>query len=189
MSNHLPPRYLTVHASATYPSMDIGRKEINQWHLDRGWNGIGYHFVIRRDGTVETGRPAHQVGAHVGNANTGNIGICMAGGLKEGYKNKPEDNFTPEQYTALTELLTELHERWPNAQLKGHNDFPGYASRGCPCFNQHVYFSWLKAAWDSSSKPTDWMDNSKYDWHKSSLLAWEVPDNFLDEVDTGGIKE
>lgn len=188
---HLPPKYITVHASATYPSMEhVDVDWIRNVHVNQfGWSDVGYHFVIKRDGTVQTGRPAHRVGAHVGNNNTGNIGVCMAGGLKEGTKNTAEDNFTDAQYTALNKLLTELHERWPSAQLMGHNDFPEYESRGCPCFNQHVYFSWLKAAWKSLSKPYDWWDHSQYDWHRSSLQAWDYPDNFLDEVDTGGIKE
>jgi len=186
---HLPPRFLTVHASATYPSMDIGKTEIDQWHRDRGWNGIGYHFVIRRDGTVETGRPVHRVGAHVGNHNTGNIGICMVGGLKQGTKNTPEDNYTSDQWTALNQLLTELHERWPDAKLMGHNDFRGHETRGCPCFNQKIYFAWLHTAWQSKARPSDWSDYSKYNWHNSSLLSWEVPTHFYDEIDIGGLKD
>jgi len=46
-------RYITIHAAATTPSMDIGVKEIREWHLARGWRDVGYHFVIRRDGTLE----------------------------------------------------------------------------------------------------------------------------------------
>ena len=47
---------IIIHCSATKPSMDIGVKEINEWHLQRGWSGIGYHYVIRRNGDLETGR-------------------------------------------------------------------------------------------------------------------------------------
>ena len=57
-------RYLVVHCAATPPEMDIGAKEIDLWHRQRGWSGIGYHFVIRRDGRVEAGRPLDRPGAH-----------------------------------------------------------------------------------------------------------------------------
>ena len=187
MSN-LPPRLITVHAAATYPSMDIGVSEIRQWHLDRGWNDIGYHYVIRRDGTLEHGRPVNIIGAHVGNNNTKNIGICMAGGLKEGHSNTPEDNFTDKQYTQLTKLLIELVDKYPSVELKGHNDFPGYESRGCPCFNQHAYFRWFRLASKVMYKPDDWFNNAKYDWHEIDPEAWNIPKTFYDEVVKGSVK-
>ena len=168
MANNTPPNFLTVHAAATYPSMDIGVKEITQWHLDRNWNTIGYHYVIRRDGTIEQGRPEHIVGAHVGNNNTKNIGICMAGGLKQGTK-QPEDNFTDAQYASLTRLLTELHSRYPNAQIRGHNEFKGYESRGCPCFRIDLYREWITSAWKSLFLPDDWYS---YDWKKGFDEDW-----------------
>jgi len=180
---HLPPTYITVHAAATYPSMDIGVKDIQQWHLDRGWSDIGYHWVIRRDGTLERGRPEYRVGAHVGSNNTGNIGICMAGGLKEGTKDTPEDNFTKEQYTTLTKFLTKKIKEYPGVKLMGHNDFSRYTKRGCPCFNQHVYFDWLRASMNALYKPHDWYDQFKFDWHRSSPDAWNIPDNFYEAVD------
>lgn len=178
MSN-LPPRYITVHASATFPSMDIGVATIRKWHLDRGWNDVGYHYVIRRDGTVEKGREDHVMGAQVGSHNSHNIGICMAGGLKEGTQ-QAEDNFTDQQYSALTELITELHEEWLDAKLMGHNDFSGYHSRGCPCFNQHAYFEWLEYAWEADYKPDNWTDHSVHSWKNGivSISGWKTPPNF-----------
>lgn len=185
MSNY-PIKKLVIHASATYPSMDVDINWIRDIHVNQNhWSDVGYHYFIRRDGIVEKGRPENIKGAHVGGGgNSNSLGICMAGGLKEG-TNVPEDNFTDKQYTTLTGLLTRLHEQYPDAKLMGHNDFPNYASRGCPCFNQHVYFDWLKQAWKAMHKPADWYKHSKYDWHDHDADAWNIPETFMDEVDTG----
>jgi N-acetylmuramoyl-L-alanine amidase len=71
--------HLIVHYSDTPDHMDIGRKEINRWHVERGWSGVGYHYIIRRDGTIETGRPIEQVGAHARGHNMASVGICWVG--------------------------------------------------------------------------------------------------------------
>ena len=55
---------IVIHCSDTYARMDIGVNEIRQWHLQRGFNDIGYHYVIRRDGAIEQGRPIEKPGAH-----------------------------------------------------------------------------------------------------------------------------
>lgn len=179
---HLPPKYITVHAAATYPSMDTDVEDVRQWHLHRGWSDIGYNFFIKRDGTLQEGRPIHRVGAHVGGNNTGNLSICMAGGLKEGTDNTPEDNFTKEQFTTLTKKLVEMINEYQGVELMGHNDFDGYEDRGCPCFNQHVYFKWLRSSMKALYKPDDWYDQSKFDWHSFSPDAWKVPEQFMDAV-------
>ena len=54
---------IVIHCSDTYARMDIGVNEIRQWHLQRGFNDIGYHYVIRRDGAIEQGRPIEKPGA------------------------------------------------------------------------------------------------------------------------------
>lgn len=120
--------------------MDIGRKEIDQWHRKRGWLKIGYHFVIRRDGTVEKGRDIEEVGAHVLNHNSNTVGVCLVGGLNENMK--PEANFTPEQYAALEVLLFQLLVLYPDAQIKGHDHFD--KGRACPTFDAE---DWWKQRW------------------------------------------
>lgn len=55
--------------------------EIRRWHLELGFRDIGYHYIIKRDGIVETGHPEHVTGAHVGGHNVGNIGTCIVGGV------------------------------------------------------------------------------------------------------------
>lgn len=76
------PEYIVWHTAAD--SRDSGRRdtsanEIDAWHRQRGWDGIGYHFVVRRNGTIELGRPLWATGAHVKGLNTRSVGICFSG--------------------------------------------------------------------------------------------------------------
>ena len=120
-----------IHCADTYATMDIGVKEIDAWHRKRGWTGIGYHYVIRRNGIVETGRQENIIGAHAEGFNSNSIGICYAGG--KGTDGRPEDNRTPTQKESLLKLIAELHAKYPGAKVVGHHDLnPGKA---CPCFN------------------------------------------------------
>ena len=99
---------IIVHSSATRAGYDIGRDEIHGWHKARGFVAIGYHFVIRRDGSIEKGRDIACVGAHAKGHNLDSIGICMVGGLSE--DNDAEDNFLMPQYDALLSLIDWLQE-------------------------------------------------------------------------------
>lgn len=124
--------YIAVHCAATPPSFNGGRAEIDRWHRAKGWLMIGYHFVIRRDGKVEIGRPVEAIGAHVEGYNSVSVGICLVGGVSA--SGKSEDNFTAPQWAALAELLIELKKQYPNATIQGHRDFPKVA-KDCPCFD------------------------------------------------------
>lgn len=125
---------IAVHASATPPSMDIGAADIRRWHLKRGWLDIGYHYVIRRDGTLEEGRDLNTPGAHVSGHNHSSIGICMVGGTSEESQDIAEANYTFAQYKCLMSLLDYLSGHFPKATIQGHRDFPG-VSKECPSFN------------------------------------------------------
>jgi N-acetylmuramoyl-L-alanine amidase len=153
MSNLFTPRkrttHLVIHCAATKPSLDIGAKEIRQWHKQKGWIDIGYHFVIRRDGRIETGRPVDVVGAHVEGHNSTSVGICLVGGVSQADANVPEDNFTGAQYVALAGLLKELIVKYPNCTIKGHRDFPG-VKKACPSFDV--------AAWLAETFPDGTID-------------------------------
>lgn len=105
---------------------------IDRWHRAKGWLKIGYHYVIKRDGTVEKGRDIKEVGAHVENHNTGNIGICMAGGTDKCAR--PENNFTDDQFHSLAVLLQDLKKQFPEAKVLGHRDWPG-VKKACPSFD------------------------------------------------------
>jgi len=126
---------IIIHCSATKPSMDIDAETIDDWHKKRGWSGIGYHFVIKRDGTLEHGRDIEKTGAHCKGHNKNTIGICMVGGVSENNVKIAEDNFTPEQWYTLESLVENLV--WKDyveggAYIKGHNEF---ASKACPSFD------------------------------------------------------
>ena len=136
-------QYLAVHCSATKPSQMIGASEINQWHLQRGWAGIGYHFVIRRDPNmlgsyIEFGRSMAERGAHVKGYNSYSLGICMVGGIDD--FGNPQANFSDQQYTALYYTLKFLQGLYPNAVVQGHRDFPNVA-KACPCFDVPQWWS------------------------------------------------
>lgn len=124
--------YIVIHCAATPPKADIGRKEIDQWHRDKGWAGIGYHYVIRRNGELEIGRAEDAVGAHVENHNSNSVAICMVGGIDT--SGAPDNNFTREQWDTLPNIVARLRERYPNAKVLGHRDFKGVA-KACPSFD------------------------------------------------------
>lgn len=133
---------IVIHCSATKPRQDIGLKEIKVWHTAKppkgqGWSDIGYHFVIRRDGTRELGRSLDRSGSHVKNHNARTIGICLVGGLDE--KGKSQNNFTGPQFGELERLVRELLEQFPGAEVLGHRDFAGVA-KDCPCFDVREWF-------------------------------------------------
>lgn len=119
-----------IHCADTYSSMDIGVKEIDKWHKAKGWIGVGYHYVIRRNGVIETGRSEEIKGAHAEGFNANSIGICYAGG--KGSDGKPEDNRTPKQKESLRKLISELHLKYPGAKVVGHHDLNPL--KACPCF-------------------------------------------------------
>ncbi|WEM05510.1 amidase [Ralstonia phage BOESR1] len=125
-------KYIVVHCADSKPSMDIGAAEIDRWHRARGWACIGYNRVIKRDGTIEQGRPDDQIGAHVEGYNSVSIGICLVGGLKQDGSG-PENNFTVAQMNSLKVLLVELRKRYPKAIILGHYEFPG-VKKTCPNF-------------------------------------------------------
>lgn len=137
-------RYLVVHCAATPPSRDIGVSEIRVMHKQRNFADIGYHYVIRRDGRVEKGRPDNVAGAHVSGFNSISLGVCLVGGVDA--KGKPEDNYTPAQFAALEQLLVTLKGSYPSAQILGHRDLspdkngdgkisPNEWLKACPCFD------------------------------------------------------
>ena len=133
--------FIAIHCAATKPSANIGAADIDRWHRAQGWRCIGYHFVIRRDGTVEEGRDVEVIGAHVEGYNSNSVGICLVGGVSEKDVNIPENNFTPAQFAALKKLLLELREKYPTAHIQGHRDFPG-VKKACPSF---AVSGWLKS--------------------------------------------
>ena len=129
---------IIVHCSATPESMDVGTEEIRRWHKERGWNDIGYHDVIRRDGTLEKGRDISIAGAHAKGHNFSSIGVCLIGGVDG--NGKGEDNFAIIQKQNLRVYLDFMALRFPNAEILGHRDIEG-VKKECPCFNVREWYN------------------------------------------------
>ena len=125
---------IIVHCSATREGQHVTVQQIRQWHQQRNFADIGYHYVIYLDGTVHKGRPIEKPGAHCKGHNAHSIGICYVGGLDR--QGKPKDTRTPAQKAALLSLLKELKKQYPKATIHGHCEF---ANKACPCFNCSEY--------------------------------------------------
>tara|TARA_R110002110_G_scaffold101193_3_gene257263 strand:+ start:180 stop:614 length:435 start_codon:yes stop_codon:yes gene_type:complete len=122
-----------VHHSAS-SQKSTTRDMIHQWHLDRGWTGVGYHYVIEADGSMMMGRPFDTVGAHVKNHNRHSIGICVVGNYET------EDlAMTPGQEQSLTVLLRGLLDEFnlDAGEIYGHMEL---GQTACP--GQHL-FKWV----------------------------------------------
>ena len=126
---------IVVHCSAVRPDQTSSAAQIDTWHRRRGFHlGIGYHYVVRRDGEIEPGRPEYMIGAHCVNHNAHSIGVCYEGGLD--IRGQPADTRTAEQMAAMRRLLEELHQRYPRALIVGHRDLnPG---KKCPGYKNVV---------------------------------------------------
>lgn len=122
---------IIVHCSATPEGRDYTVADIDRWHKQRGWQGIGYHYVVYRDGSVHPGRPVEQIGAHTSGHNANSIGVCYIGGVAADGKT-PKDTRTPAQRAALRDLVELLRAEYPNATIHGHREF---ANKACPSFN------------------------------------------------------
>jgi len=119
------------------PDQTSSAAQIDTWHRQRGWKfGIGYHYVVRRDGQIEPGRPEWMVGAHClvkgHHYNTHSIGVCYEGGLDA--RGQPADTRTTAQKLALRHLLEDLHRR--------HRDLS--PDRKCPCFDAYHEYADLQ---------------------------------------------
>ena len=127
---------IIVHCSATREGQLVTVQQIRQWHLQRNFADIGYHYVIYLDGTVHKGRPLEKAGAHCKGHNAHSIGICYVGGLDR--QGKPKDTRTAAQKAALLSLIRELKHRFPGATVHGHREF---ANKACPCFDAKKEYS------------------------------------------------
>ena len=122
---------IIIHCTATAEGKDFHVKDVDKWHKARGWKGIGYHYLITLDGTIEKGRGENEIGAHTTGQNKNSIGICYVGGLAKDGKT-PKDTRTEAQKKALLELIIALLIKYPQAKIYGHRDF---ANKACPSFD------------------------------------------------------
>ncbi len=121
-------------------------ESIDRYHRSLGWAGIGYHYVICRDGSVHKGRTNSQVGAHCQGDNATSLGICCVGKgealpVGEGYLNQA-------MWDALLQLVEQLMAayRIPIARVVGHRERPSGRAQGktCPGFDVAVLRSMLR---------------------------------------------
>jgi len=123
---------IIIHCSATPQDREVSVSTIRKWHLQRGFNDIGYHYVIHLDGKISNGRNISRIGAHCSGQNRGSIGICYVGGMSKDMK-KAKDTRTPKQKDSLIKLMHELIYKYnKDMTIHGHNEF---ANKACPSFN------------------------------------------------------
>ncbi|MDA0617531.1 MAG: N-acetylmuramoyl-L-alanine amidase [Proteobacteria bacterium] len=120
-----PKRYITkvfLHCSDSDLPQHDNPFVIRDWHLERGFYDIGYHFIITKDGTVHTGRSIEAVPAAQEGNNTGSIAICLTG----------RTTFSQMQFSALRKLCGEINQLYNNITFHGHCEV---AAKLCPVFD------------------------------------------------------
>ena len=139
---------IIVHCSATKAGQDFTAADIDCWHRERGFNGIGYHYVIRLDGKLEKGRDVSLAGAHCRGWNERSVGICYIGGLDE--NGRPADTRTNAQKRVLYQIIMDLQREYNILQVLGHRDTspdlngdgviePYEYVKACPCFDVRAF--------------------------------------------------
>lgn len=136
---------IVIHCSATREGQAHTAADIDRWHKAQGWSKIGYHYVIRLDGTVEPGRPESEIGSHAKGFNANSIGIVYIGGVAANGQT-PKDTRTDAQRKAMADLLKRLMTKYPGAKVMGHRDLspdknkdgkitPNEWMKACPSFD------------------------------------------------------
>ena len=126
-------RFIVLHCSATRCDRAYSVRQLRNDHLKRGFKDIGYHFYVRRDGTLTQHRMLLEVGAHAKPYNRCSIGICYEGGLDE--EGNSCNTLTRAQREEILDLLGILRRLFPRAKVVGHRDLPGTTPKDCPCLN------------------------------------------------------
>lgn len=141
---NLPPlgkiKYLTIHCTATPEGRDNTAAEVTQWDIQR-FHQPSYHYVVELDGDVVNTLDERYLGAHVGHANTGNLGISYVGGTETlNAGGKPKDTRTVQQKHSLFVFVQKRLQLHPGLIVRGHNEWPGVA-KACPSFSVKA---WLR---------------------------------------------
>lgn len=130
---------IIIHSTATPKGMNATAKDIDKWHRAKGYDCIGYHFVILKNGQIQAGRAVGAVGAHCRGHNANTIGIAYVGGLNE--HKQSADTRTNDQKNALKSLIRELIKIYPTIKkISGHRD---YSNTACPSFDATAEYKHL----------------------------------------------
>lgn len=129
---------IILHCTATRAGQQVNVKQIDKWHRDRGWSGVGYHYVIYANGEIATGRNIRKKGAHVKGHNHDSVGVAYVGGLDNNLV--PQDTMTMPQEMAFLHLVNSLRVVFGDMSVHGHNEF---SSKSCPSFNVQEKYKFL----------------------------------------------
>ena len=128
LENRFVTDCIVVHHIGMATNDDVSAETVHQWHLNNGWSGIGYHFLIRKDGTIEQGRPLGTVGAHVYGENRHTVGINLAGNFEMGTPTEAQESSAARLIAALCTVY-QLDPLWQGT-VKGHRDLNATACPG-----------------------------------------------------------
>lgn len=134
-TNNYPVTVFVHHSGGTdaNPLADTSEhtaKGMELWHIGKGWDGLGYHYVIHKNGDVWKGRPEHRNGAHAKGYNTKSIGVCLAGNFDATLP-------TPAQIEALREVLKDINSRLGIEDIRPHRNVANKT-----CYGKRLGDSW-----------------------------------------------
>lgn len=135
---------IVIHCSATRADVPLSPRQLDEMHRQRGFDGCGYHYYVRRDGEICTMRPVDRPRAHAKGYNQHSIGVCYEGGLDE--QGRPADTRTELQKRSLRVLVRVLAMDFQTRRIVGHRDLspdldgdgviePEEWTKVCPCFD------------------------------------------------------
>ncbi len=164
-------RKIAIHHSLT---MTGSAEAFANYHVNHNkWPGIGYHFVIEKDGDIIYCNSITKKSYHVGKSNRFALGICLVGDFR--YQ-KPTD----EQIKSLNKLLVALMEdlEVEPSDVLGHNEFAGYAWKPCPVINMHTLRSNLR-----NEKNEELLPDHSYESVKEYVIErddtfWKIANDF-----------
>lgn len=121
LSKRIRTTHIVLHHAA---ARTCTAAQIDAWHKNNGWSGIGYHYFVRKDGSIYRGRPEWAIGSHCLNNNSYTIGICAEGDYTT-------DTMPAAQKAAILELIKDIKSRYSTiTKIVGHKDLGGSACPG-----------------------------------------------------------
>jgi N-acetylmuramoyl-L-alanine amidase len=129
---------IILHCTATVEGQEFDITDVDRWHKKRGWKSVGYHYLIKQDGTLQVGRSLDEVGSHAKGENSDSIGIVYVGGLDA--NKEPKDTMTAYQELTLMELIFSLRTVFHWMPVHGHNE---YSNKACPSFDVQEKYKFI----------------------------------------------